>query len=889
MNPNARGIFLRGAKFIHKDTGNGTFALYAEGTLELLGIPGVTLAAQQVTISYNTGTADAVIDIAGFLTKTVAPGELAVTRHARSSRSAAWSSSGAFTFKTGATKGDLEIGLTAGRLVLGDVLEVDTITGTLHSTATGVAASIGGRIKLTVAGHRLPLTVDNISVTDRHGRQARSSSRSRSTSSCSGRRSRARSGSSKSRAGRRWRDAGEAHQVARHQRAPVHRRRGRRARASSSPSGTALFVIRPTGLAGRVEGTVAVKIPGDPVKFSGTFARRGQHHRRRRLRAVLGGRPSLALPAGPYLRVTGDNLELTFAGQRITGSFVFESATTSAGKVVRVLVTNVSAAFGDGTTNFVTLSGGSGFFVISPAGMAGDIGGTVAVNIPGVTLSGTLRLVAEHVDHARRRHVDAVRPARRRRATRSRSATSTATAAWTWSSGTAGDGLVLHLGDGSGDPYDGLAGDRVRPHGRDDHRDRARRRRQRRRPRRGRRPPRARSTGTRTTAAARFDAGTLIAGVTDARVRARRPQRRRQARPRHGRQVVQRQRRRRLHRRGHGRLRHGRRDRRRRHRRRRQARRRRQRRGSRHHRLPQPRGHGRAHRAASRPPPAPPRSPWPTPTATARCDIIVGNARHSGLWTPATVPPGTPEADIPPPTFSFVAKGTIAAITTATLTGLAFADVDGDGRVDLVTAHGTAATRVQLGTGTLAFAAGATLGSVALKVDKGPYLKVTGTAITLDIAGQKLIGTLQLRALRAARPPRRVRHDALAGRRRARAQPQRRAADRRRRSRRQAHRGDAGRPEPRPGDAERHVQARDQHGHHGGRAVRRRSPPGGPLRPCRGPRRHAHHRRRRAGRQRRGGADDVQHGRQAAHRRVHRPDGQVRHGHGPQRRRAARC
>ena len=83
-------------------------------------------------------------------------------------------------------------------------------------------------------------------------------------------------------------------------------------------------------------------------------------------------------------------------------------------------------------------------------------------------------------------------------------------------------------------------------------------------------------------------------------------------------------------------------------------------------------------------------------------DMIVGNARHSGLWTPATVPPGTPEADIPPPTFSFVAKGTIAAITTATLTGLAFGDVDGDGRVDLVTANGTAATRVQLGTGTLA-------------------------------------------------------------------------------------------------------------------------------------------------------------------------------------------
>ncbi len=57
-----------------------------------------------------------------------------------------------------------------------------------------------------------------------------------------------------------------------------------------------------------------------------------------------------------------------------------------------MLATNVSAAFGDGTTNFVTLSGGSGFFVIKPGGMAGDLGGTVAVTIPGVELSGTFRL-----------------------------------------------------------------------------------------------------------------------------------------------------------------------------------------------------------------------------------------------------------------------------------------------------------------------------------------------------------------------------------------------------------------------------------------------------------------------------------------------------------------
>ena len=159
-------------------------------------------------------------------------------------------------------------------------------------------------------------------------------------------------------------------------------------------NGTALFVLRPTGLAGRIEGTVEFKIPGDAVKFTGTFAVAVNTTGARVSESLtVGGQSvSLELPAGPYLRVSGDNVQLAFAGQKLSGSFAFESATIGTVKVVRVLATNVSAAFGDGTTNFVTLSGGSGFFVIKPGGMAGDVGGTVAVTIPGVELSGTFRL-----------------------------------------------------------------------------------------------------------------------------------------------------------------------------------------------------------------------------------------------------------------------------------------------------------------------------------------------------------------------------------------------------------------------------------------------------------------------------------------------------------------
>ncbi len=99
--------------------------------------------------------------------------------------------------------------------------------------------------------------------------------------------------------------------------------------------------------------------------------------------------------------MTGDNIELTFAGQRVTGSFAFESAKVGTAKVVRVLITGLSADFGDGTTSFVTLRDGFGFFLLGDpdgtagpktGGLAGEIGGTVSVNIPGIGLKGDFKL-----------------------------------------------------------------------------------------------------------------------------------------------------------------------------------------------------------------------------------------------------------------------------------------------------------------------------------------------------------------------------------------------------------------------------------------------------------------------------------------------------------------
>ena len=50
-------------------------------------------------------------------------------------------------------------------------------------------------------------------------------------------------------------------------------------------------------------------------------------------------------------------------------------------------LTNVEASFGDGASNFVTLSGGKGALLSMPDGVALQASGTVSVSAPQVSLS----------------------------------------------------------------------------------------------------------------------------------------------------------------------------------------------------------------------------------------------------------------------------------------------------------------------------------------------------------------------------------------------------------------------------------------------------------------------------------------------------------------------
>ena len=118
---------------------------------------------------------------------------------------------------------------------------------------------------------------------------------------------------------------------------------------------------------------------------------------------VDGSPVTLNAPAGPYVRVTvgvGAPISVTIKGQTLQARVVFEQRTTSAGtKVVRVAFTDVSLFLGDPTPRpdkpdgmGLQLTNGSGAILLTAAGIAGEVEGTVAlVGLP-VSISATLKL-----------------------------------------------------------------------------------------------------------------------------------------------------------------------------------------------------------------------------------------------------------------------------------------------------------------------------------------------------------------------------------------------------------------------------------------------------------------------------------------------------------------
>ena len=120
---------------------------------------------------------------------------------------------------------------------------------------------------------------------------------------------------------------------------------------------------------------------------------------------TVGGKTStLTLPAGPYLRASLTGLTIEIAGQRVTADFAFEKVMVSGSPVTRISVTNFGLRIGADGRDFVVVSNGSGLLTITTAGVTGEIAATVALNVPGVTFSGSFKVQFDTVTKKRQGH-----------------------------------------------------------------------------------------------------------------------------------------------------------------------------------------------------------------------------------------------------------------------------------------------------------------------------------------------------------------------------------------------------------------------------------------------------------------------------------------------------
>ena len=92
-------------------------------------------------------------------------------------------------------------------------------------------------------------------------------------------------------------------------------------------NGAGLFVLSPTGMAGRISGSIDVIVPGATITGT-TFSVAVNTGTRAVNETVVvdGISTSLALQAGPYLRVEGTGIRIEIAGQRVSGDVVLEKA-----------------------------------------------------------------------------------------------------------------------------------------------------------------------------------------------------------------------------------------------------------------------------------------------------------------------------------------------------------------------------------------------------------------------------------------------------------------------------------------------------------------------------------------------------------------------------------
>ncbi|CAB5080406.1 hypothetical protein D3OALGB2SA_510, partial [Olavius algarvensis associated proteobacterium Delta 3] len=432
-NPSARGVMLSEAAFFYRKGSGGTFAFYAVGNVELLGIPGISFSGRAEIRLHNTGVAgDIAITFPEPITLPDGSTTSSVTLAADTPFEFQGSNmaldvlgqtlTGDFSF-TREDDGSFTVGLSQVTLNLGDKdsndlhpVSVTVTTGLLTMGDAGLYGELTAVPTIRIDGFNIATTVtlrinttpDPVDHDDNPGTDMIPANSVRVAADDAGVTILGQSligdfvfeqiiGELSPQA-QNIPDA-QPPKIIRIGAAEVTFFLGTPGAGVRVEDGVGMFLVTPAGIAGRLGGTISVEIPGDaPVDFQGELGVAVNTAVVAVDEQIEVGSETLTinLPAGPYFRVEGTDIRLNLLGQRVGGDFIFEQTVSDTGAtVVRVLAQNVSGRLGDGVTDFVTLQSGFGFFVITggaSGGLAGELGGTVSVNIPGVEISGDISL-----------------------------------------------------------------------------------------------------------------------------------------------------------------------------------------------------------------------------------------------------------------------------------------------------------------------------------------------------------------------------------------------------------------------------------------------------------------------------------------------------------------
>jgi hypothetical protein len=154
-------------------------------------------------------------------------------------------------------------------------------------------------------------------------------------------------------------------------------------------NGSGALVFKNDGLLGSMTADVNVNLPGLDLDGAFTVVLNTTNAPYSEMISVNGSMVTVNVPPGPYLRVSGNDVDLEVLGLELTGSFTFEKRTTAdMQEVITIAFQDVEVPLGSLTADLVNITDIDGAFILTNGGIAGEGDATVSIGVPDVNVSG---------------------------------------------------------------------------------------------------------------------------------------------------------------------------------------------------------------------------------------------------------------------------------------------------------------------------------------------------------------------------------------------------------------------------------------------------------------------------------------------------------------------